>query len=450
MTTEVKIRDKKGKVRMLREVHPHAAAIDIGSTSHFVAIPPSLGTNPVREFGCFTPDLIQMCSWLKENGATTVALEATGVYWVPVYQVLEQHGFEVCLVDARRVKNVSGRKSDVLDCQWLQELHSFGLLHKAFVPPQHIGTLRAFWRQRANLVADAARQISLMQKALDLMNLHIHKVLSDISGVSGMRILNAIVNGERDPEALAALCHSSIKSSQATVIKSLTGNYRREHIFALKQALELYATFQQKIADCDAETLSSISQLVGKPEGLSQSKRKRRKNQTHFDLATYATKLSGVDLTAIDGIEAMTAYTLITECGTDMSRFPTEGHFCSWLALCPNNRVTGGKVRSRTTRKAPNRAAKALRLAAQSLNASHSALGAYFRRVKARLGCPKAITATAHKLARIVYRMLKFGEEFVDRGQHAYEEAYKHRTMKSLRKKAASLGFMLMPLPVPE
>lgn len=433
----------------LRVVHPHAAGIDIGSQKHYVAVPADCDSQPVRSFGCLTPDLQEMARWLKACGVDTVALESSGVYWIPVMQVLEEGGLEVYLVDAREAKNMPGRKTDVKDCQWLQQLHTHGLLTRAFRPADAICVLRSYWRHRQGLVEIAAMQIHLMQKSLEQMNLQLHKVLSDITGVTGMKILRAILAGQRDPVALARMKHPLVKSSEETIAKALTGDWRKEHLFTLRQAVELYDTYQEKIEACDQEIESYMQTLEsrGEPQDLaSRGSGTRRKNQAHFDLRRRLYAWTGVDLTILPGIDAMTAQTVLSECGTDMSRFATEKHYSSWLGLCPNHQITGGKVRKRRSRKVQNRAARALRVAAQSLHKSKSALGAYYRRMHGRCGPAKAITATAHKLATLIYRMLKYGMKYVEQGQQAYEQQYQQRTRQMLAKRAREMGYAMVDL----
>jgi len=367
-----------------------------------VAVPADRDPEPVRCFGCLTPDLQSLARWLVACGIKTVALEATGVYWIPPMQVLEEYGLEVYLVDARQAKNLPGRKTDVKDCQWLQQLHTYGLLSRAFRPADAICVLRSYWRHRKDLVEIASMQIQLMHKSLEQMNLQLHKVLSDITGVTGWKILRAILAGERDPVVLAQMKHPLVQSSQDTIAQALTGDWRAEHLFTLRQAVELYEVYQQKIEACDEEIQKYMQSLDTRADGKDLAPRdrgSRRKGQVHFDLRSQLYELTGTDLTSIDGIDAMTAQTVVSESGIDMSRFATEKHFSSWLGLCPNHEITGGKVRRRRTRKVRNRAAQALRVAAQSLHRSKSALGAYFRRMRSRLGPAKAITATAHKLA---------------------------------------------------
>jgi transposase len=433
----------------LRVVHADAAGIDIGSQKHYVAVPPDRDSEPVRCFGCLTPDLHAMAQWLKARGITTVAIESTGVYWIPVMQVLDEYGIEVYLVDARQAKNMPGRKTDVKDCQWLQQLHAHGMLTRAFRPADAICVLRSYWRHRKDLVEMASMQIQLMQKSLEQMNLQLHKVLSDLTGVTGMKIVRAIVAGERNAVALARMRHPLVASSEDTIAKALTGDWRPEHLFTLRQAVELYDVYQQKIEACDHEIDTYMQSLDarGDPKDLEHRRRgTRRKNQAHFDLRRQLHRLTGVDLTRIDAIDAMTAQTVVSECGIDMSRFATEKHYSSWLGLCPNHQITGGKVRKRRTRKVRNRAAQALRLAAQSLHKSKSALGAYYRRMRGRLGPAKAITATAHKLAILIYRMLKYGMNYADQGQQAYEKQYQQRTLKTLLKRARQMGYAMVDL----
>lgn len=432
-----------------RILHPHAAGIDIGSQRHYVAVPPERDSQPVRCFGCLTPDLQAMAQWLKACAVDTAALESTGVYWIPVAQVREENGLQVYLVDARQAKNMPGRKTDVKDCQWLQELHSYGMLTPAFRPPDAICVLRSYWRHRKGLVEMAALQIQLMQKSLEQMNLQLHKVLSDLTGVTGMKILRAILQGQRDPVVLAQMKHPLVQSSTDTIAQALTGDWRPEHLFTLRQAVELYDIYQQKIEACDQEIQSYMKTLDsrGDPKDLPPAPEgQRRKNQVHFDLRQCLYELTGVDLTALPAIEAMTAQTVVSECGTDMSRFATEKHYSSWLGLCPNHEITGGKVRRRRTRKVQNRAAQALRLAAQSLHKSKTALGAYYRRMRGRLGPAKAITATAHKLAILIYRMLKYGMKYVEQGQQLYEQQYQERTRKLLAKRVRQMGYAMVDL----
>lgn len=438
-----------GRGEVFPLVRPDAAGIDVGSRVHYVAVPPELG-QPVRSFDCMTASLRELAAWLKTCGVRTVALEATGVYWIPLVEVLEDESLEVYLVDARQTRNVSGRKSDVQDCQWVQRLHSYGLLAPAFRPEKSITVLRSYWRQRQGLVASCSEHIMLMHKALEQMNVQVHKVLSDVAGLSGMRIIRAIVAGERDGEKLSALCHSGIKCSRAEVTRALEGNYRAEHVFALAQALEAHDFFQRQLQACDhaleaeiATVPSHHTQPAAQPP-QQRTRAKRRKNQPHFDLRAQMHRMAGVDLTRLEGIDAMTGFAVLSETGLDMTRFPSEKAFSSWMHLCPNNRITGGKVRSRRVRPGSNRAGQALKLAAQSLHHSKSALGAFFRRMKARLGPQKAITATAHKLARLIYRLLKYGEAYVAQTEAEYQELTRKRALRELTRRAQRFGFALV------
>jgi transposase len=431
-------------------VNPDLAAIDLGSREHYVALPPDRG-QAVRRFGCFTPDLERLADYLKEHRIKTVLMEATGVYWVPVFELLEQRGFDCQLVDARHLKNVSGRKSDVQDCEWVQRLGSFGLLRAAFRPKPEIVPLRSYWRHRGGLVREGARQILLMQKAMEQMNVQLHKAVDDITGLTGLRIMRAIVSGARDPQELARLRHPQCKLSEADFVAALTGTYRPEHIFALKQALEAWDFYQNQILQCDQTIQAYMTTLPSRPlaEGqtMPQVRRgKRRKNQPHFDLRAELVRISGIDLTQIDGINDLTAMLSVTESDIDTDRFPSEKHFASWLTFCPNNRKTGGAIRSTRSRRSDNRLATGLRVATQSLWRSKSSLGAFYRRTAARIGKEKATTATARKLACRVFRMRKYGTAYVDQGEAAYQKAYQERTLRNLHRQARRFGFELVNL----
>jgi transposase len=418
-----------------------AAGIDVGSKSHFVAVPEGVDPEPVREFSTFTDDLERLADWLISCGVTTVAMESTGIYWIPVFEILESRGLEVKLVNARHVKNVPGRKSDVLDCQWLQQLHTYGLLRGAFRPSDQVVALRAYVRQRATLVKVSGSHIQHMQKAMSQMNLQLHNVVTDITGVTGMRIIKSIVAGERDPHKLAAFRDKRCKNDAQTIARSLRGNYRPEHLFSLQQAVELYDFYLSKIDECDRQILQQLRLFDGKDSEENSG----GNGKPPVTVAEALMRMSGVDLTTIDGIETASALKIIAEVGIDMSRWKSDKHFASWMALSPGAKISGGKVLSSATKKIANRAAQAFRLAAYGLARSKSALGAYFRRQKARLGAPKAITATAHKLARLVYAMLKNGTSYVDVGQDYYEERYQARVLQNLKRKAKHLGFELIP-----
>ena len=434
-------------------INNNAAGIDIGSEEHWVAVPEGRDENPVRPFGCFTSDLHAMARWLKACGVTTVAMESTGVYWIPPFQILEEHGFEVKLVNARHVKNVPGRKSDVSDCQWLQRLHTYGLLSGSFRPDDQICVLRSYWRHRANLVRYASDHIQHMQKALTQMNLQLHKVLSNVTGVTGMNIIRAIIAGERDPQKLALMREPGVKNTSEVIAKALEGDYRAEHLFALKQAVELYDFYHQQIEACDKEierylqTFESKVDLAQSPL-LKQKKRKEARYQSFTDLRTELYRMSGIDFTQIPGLDVVSVQTILSEIGLDPGKFPTEKRFVSWLGLCPNNRITGGQVKSSKTRKTVNRAANAFRMAAQALASSNTGLGGFYRRIRARLGSPKAITATAHKLARIFYRMWTTRQSYVDLGSDYYENRYKERVLRNITKRARELGYDAILQPI--
>lgn len=428
--------------------HPNAAGIDIGSASHWVAVPADRDDEPVREFKSFTADLARLADWLEACGIDTVAMESTGVYWIALFELLEARGLNVFLVNARTVKNVSGRKSDVLDCQWLQQLMSFGLLSGAYRPAGEICALRSVVRQRATLLQYQARHIQHMQKALTQMNVQLGNVISDVMGTTGQTILRAIVAGERDASKLAACRDGRIKASEEEIARSLMGNWREEHLFALTQALALYDAYQQQLAVCDAKLEQMLARLHrhdGEPGGKVRSGG-RAKNAPRFDVRRALFQMSGVDLTAIDGIEASTALTVLAEIGPDLHRFKSVKHFCSWLGLAPGTKISGGKVLSAKTIGSANRASQALRLAAANLRTSRSALGAYYRRMCARMDKPKAITAAAHKLARIIYTMLTQGQAYVDAGQDYYEQRYRQRVLANLKRTAHHLGFDLQPV----
>jgi len=433
----------------LEVVHPHAAGIDVGNGAHYVAVRPDRDPEPVRRFECFTADLHRLAEWLESCGVQTVAMQSTGVYWIPLYEVLEEHGFHVYLVNARHTKNLPGRKSDVQESQWLLKLHTYGLLNNSFQPPAEIRVLRTYWRQRAEHVRGAAMCVQRMQKALTQMNVQLANVISDVSGLTGQTIVRAIVAGEHDPVKLAGLSHPGIQASREEVAKSLEGNWRPELLFVLQQEVEMYDTYQLRINECDQQLqkqLASFSDVVSCPPPDVALKRKRTKpakNAPRFELRSELQRITGVDLTRIDGIDVMVAQTLVSEIGLDMSRWKTEAHFASWLGLCPDNRTSGDKVLKRGTRRVINRAATALRMAAVTLMRSRTYLGAQYRRLRTRLGAPKAITAMAHRLARLVYRMLKYGQQYVDKGAEYYEQRYRNQQIQSLRTRAAKLGFQI-------
>ncbi len=430
----------------LEIVNPNASGIDIGSAVHYVCVPEGRDKQRVQKFGCFTADLHNLARWLKKCKVTTVAMESTGVYWISLFQILESYEFEVKLVNARHVKNVPGRKSDVQDCQWLQQLHSYGLLRGSFRPDNQMCVLRSYVRQRKKLTESASTHVLRMQKALIQMNIQLHKVISNITGVTGMKIIEAIIEGERNPEKLAEFRSSNIKNDKATIAKALTGDYREEHLFVLKQELELYNIYQEKIAECDENIENYYKTFETKFCGNKQcSKIKNRstKNRPNFSIHEELHRVTGMDFTKVPGLDALSIQTIISETGINHNKWPTEKHFSSWLGLSPANKITGEKVFSTRTCRVINRAANAFRMGAHCVSRSNSGIGAYCRRLKKRLGAPKAITATARKLACIFYSMLKHGQEYVEKGIDYYEKLYKERVLKNLSKKASELGYVL-------
>jgi transposase len=433
----------------LRHINLNAAGIDIGSERHMVAVPEGRDEVSVREFGAFTAELHALANWLEQCGVTTVAMESTGVYWIPLFELLDSRGFEVKLVDARHVKNVSGRKSDILDCQWIQQLHTYGLLAGAFRPTDELCVLRSYLRQREMLTQSASMHVQHMQKALQQMNLLLHNVVSDITGVTGMKIIKAILAGERDPRILARHRNERCHNTSATIAKSLVGNYRAEHLFALQQAVDLYETYQAKIADCDEAIVRQVEKQADLTDGPLPPSEKpipaRERIRSGVDVRELLFKKSGVDLFATPGLAADTLLTLSSEVGFDMSPWKTIKHFTSWLGLCPGTKISGGRVLDKRTKRHPNRAAQAFRLAAATQARSKTALGAFYRRIKARTGGKEAITATAHKIARVYYTLLTKGTSYVELGQEAYEQKYKERRIHHLMTQAKSFGFQLVP-----
>src|SRR6516162_1093718 len=400
----------------LEVMHPDAAGIDIGNEAHYVAVPPARDSQPIRQFGCTTAELKTMAAWLKQCGMRTVAMQSTGVYWVAVYDIFEQAGLEVYLVNARDTKNLPGRKSDVQESQWLMKLHSYGLLRNSFRPTQEIRRMRTYWRQRNDLVQSAARHIQRMQKALTQMNIQLANVLSDVSGVTGQAIIHAILAGERDPHKLAALRDPRVKASEAQIARYLEGHWQEDLLFVLQQEQQGYEFCHRQIAECDRELEQYLQQCEDRSAGAplpEEARRgrlqKRNGHKPQFDLRAELFRMSGTDVTKIDGIDVMTATTILSETGWDMSKWADEDHFVSWLRLCPDNRISGNKVIGKGRLPTNNRASIALRMAATTLRQSNTYLGAQFRRLRTRLGAPVAIKAMAAKLARLVYRMLRYG-----------------------------------------
>ncbi|MER2517205.1 MAG: IS110 family transposase [Candidatus Accumulibacter phosphatis] len=430
-------------------VFPNSAGIDVGASSHWVAVPRDATEDPVREFGPMTDDLNAMADWLLASGVDTVALESTGVYWIPVFEVLEQRGLKVWLVDARQMKYVPGRKSDIQDCQWLQKLMSLGFLRAAWRPEGDVCVVRAVARQREILLAEQASWVQRMQKSLVQMNIQLTEVLTDVMGTTGQAIIRAIVAGERDPRALAKHRDRRVKASAEKVTKALTGNWRDEHLFVLSQALAMYDDIARHLTECDAKLQALLRALGQRNVDLGKAPRTGSKLREQFDARQILANWAGVDLTRINGLGLTAVMKILSELGPDLSRFATVKHFCSWLGLCPGTKISGGKVLSANTKRSANRVRQALKMAAMSLSRSDSALGAFYRRLCSRMDKPRANTATAHKLARMVYFMLTRGEDFVDQGQQRYEEQQRQRSIAALKRRAASLGFDINPTPVP-
>ena len=452
---KAKRKQKKRKVvklESLKQLNLNAAGLDIGSAEIYAAVPEEQGEESVRKFETFTVALNALADWLEECGVETVAMESTSVYWIPVYEILEARGFDLYLVNARHVKNVTGRKTDVLDCQWLQQLHTYGLLRGSFRPSQEICELRTLLRHRDTLIRYRAAHIQHMQKSLNLMNLHLTNVISDITGVTGMKIIRAIVGGERDPNTLSQYRDPNCKNSEEVIAKSLEGNYQSDHLFTLKQGLELYDIYRAKIRICDEELEKLYSQFTPQVEieenplpPLRKKKKGKHKNEPDYDLRSYLYQMTGVDLTAIDGLDVLTVQSILSEVGTDMSKWKSVKHFTSWLGLAPENEISGGKVLRRGTKKVKSRANLAFRQAAMGVSKGHSALGTFYRRIRAKHGPGVAIVATAHKIARIFYVMLRERREYISPDAAEYEEKQKARAIKNLKRKAAKLGLEVVP-----
>lgn len=443
-------KETKANSAMLPVMRPDAAGIDIGATEIFVAVPVDRAAENVRCFPTFTQDLYALADWLKQCRVKTVAMESTGVYWIPLFQILEDCGLEVCLVNARHVKNVPGRRTDVSDCQWLQFLHSVGLLRASYRPEQEVCAVRSLLRHRESLVQMAATHVNHIQKALDQMNLQLHHVISDITGQTGLAIVDAILAGERNPFVLAKLRNDRIKASEEVIAKSLVGDYRPEHIFTLRQSLAVYRSYQKFIDDCDREIRRSLEEFQPRrqPDAPASDSQKGQSRTCTTDglLGTELKRVFGVDLTKIPGIRVGISQTLFGEIGPDFTKFRSASAFASWMGLCPDNDISGGKVLWVGTRKVKCRAATALRMAAQSLHHSKSALGDFYRRMRAKLGAPKAITAAAHKLARIIFHLITTGQEFDDSKFAADQLRYQKKQEGKLRAKAKAMGFVLVPL----
>ena len=443
-------RNKQVDWKALDIVHPDAAGIDIGGSEHWVAISPDRDEHPIRCFDCFTADLQELADWLIAKGVRSVALQSTGVYWIPVFEVLQQRGLEVYLVNARHTKNLPGRKSDIEECQWLLKLHTFGLLNNSFQPTDEIRITRTLWRQRGGLAEQARSTIQRIQKVLTEMNVQLSNVLSDVSGASGMAIIHGILKGERDARVLAALADAQVKASKEVIAKSLEGNWRQELLFVLAQEVELYGVYQDKIAECDRQlqtqlrTMAPKVDLESNPLGPRPKGKRAQGNAPKFDLRTELYRLTGVDWTQVNGIDVTVAQSVIAETGVDLSPFPSEGNFTSWMGLCPANDSSSGRVIRKSTPHVASRAATAFRQAASSLIRSQSYLGAQYRRLRTRLGAPKAITAMARKLACLFYRLLRYGQQYVDKGMQFYEEKYRDQQIRSVTRRAQQLGLQVI------
>ena len=443
---------KKKTYKMMRIVHPNAAGIDIGAKEFFVAIPEDRSESSIRKFECFTDDLHQAAKWMKDHRIDSVAMESTGVYWIPIYQILDSYGFEIFLVNAGHVKNVPGRKTDVKESQWLQYLHSVGLLESSYRPDQEVCIIRSLLRHRSNMLKMASSHVQHMQKALTQMNIQLHNVISDITGETGLKIIDSVLSGNHDPKKLVKLKSQRIRASNAKIMKSLTGDYRSEHLFSLRQSLESYRFYQRQIGDCDLEIERCIKEFESKfnqnDDGDSRPnigpKQRKAGNMPSFDVQGEMFRVFGTDLTRIDGISSTTALTLFAEIGPVVDKFKTVKHFCSWLGLSPNNKISGGKILYSKTKKTSNKATQAFRLAANSLYASKSYLGDYFRRMRGRHGAPKGITITAHKLARIFYHLVKNNQSFDSSVFVEEEKKYKIRKFIYLKKQAEAFGFQLI------
>jgi len=443
----------KRRLEELACVNPNAAGLDIGSEEIVVAVPPERDEQSVRAFATFTPDLHALVDWLLACGIDTVVMESTGVFWVPIYELLEQRGIRCYLVNARHVKSVPGRKSDWNDAQWLQKLHALGLLQGSFRPDAEIRTLRTLVRYRAELIERRAPHINHMIQALKHMNIQLNLVLSDITGTTGLAILRAIVAGERDPMQLAQLRNPGCKHTEAEIAKALTGRWQEAQLFILRQSLEVFDYYSLKITECDREIEQQYQAMESRHEkdaplpDLPPAKPdSKSKNEPTFNVRAQVARIIGVDLVSVMGLSAVTVQTIISEIGTDMSRFPTVKHFCAWLGLVPRNDISGGKVLRSRTMKVRSRANQAFRQAAQSVARSDSAVGAYYRAMRARLGPAQAIVATAHKIARIVYHLLKTGEPYREEGAAEYEQKRQARELKQLARRAQKLGYTLAPV----
>jgi len=433
-------------------LYPNAAGIDIASREHYVAVNPAVDEHSIRSFGCFTEDLYAIANWLLECEVDTVAMEATGIYWLSLYLILEEAGLNVVLVNAKHVKNVSGKKSDVKDAEWIRQLHSCGLLSSSFQPDHYTRTLRTFMRHRKNLTEMAATHIRMMQKAMEQMNIKLQNVIADIMGKSGQRIITAILEGERNPEVLIQLLDGRIKASREVVSKSLRGVWKEENLFELKQSFELYQAYRKKIKECDEQIRMhleakrcDLKKEVAQSKEVRKPKVKSNKNNLSFDATEILQQIVGTDVTEIFGITDTSAVEIISEIGLDMNKWATPKHFTAWLNLAPNNKVSGGKILSSKTQKKKNRAGQIFKMTAYAVQRSKNWLAMFYHRLKSKCGPAKAVTATARKIAVIFYKLLKEKIKFNPLSAEQYMETFKKQQLKKLKKQAHKLGLLLVP-----
>lgn len=440
----------KSKMNQFRLINPNAAGIDIASQMHYVAVPEDRDDQHVRKFGSFTSDLHQIALWLKKCKIDSVAMESTGIYWIQLFLILEEYGIEVYLVNAQQIKNVSGRKSDVQDCQWIQQLHSYGLLNASFQPDNLTRELRTYTRHRKNLTQSYSTQIQLMQKAFEQMNIKLHNVLTDITGKSGQKIIQAILAGERNPEVLSELTEKGVKATREEIISSLEGNWREEHLFELRQSYELYLIFKEKIRDCDHQIEGVLKKTVNQSASSDEIKKRHKqpkiysKNKLNFNANQYLNDILGVDITKIFGISELTATEIISETGINMSKWPTNKHFVSWLNLAPNNRISGGKLLRNKKTKKKNKAGQAFKMAAAAVQRSDNWIGAFYRRINSKHGPLVAVKATARKIALIFYDMIVQKKEFNPLTMEIYDQHFREQKLKYLNKQAIKLGMNLV------
>lgn len=455
MGKNMKKKNRKKEEKDFEIKNPKAAGIDIGSSLHMVAVSEQIDVKPIREFGTTTQDLKEILNWLQSLGITTVAMESTGIYWIPLYDILESHGIEVCLVNARHLKNVSGRKSDVADSEWLRKLHTYGLLNPSFIPDELIRELRSYVRQRESIESLKAIDLTKIGTVLHSMNIKLHNIVSSLEGVATMNIIRAIAAGVHNPDDLLTYWNKQMKSSREEARKALEGNYKGDNIFILSQSLSSYDFHKSQMLECESkieEVLQQMSALSVHKKDLSinlnitgnKKKRKARKNEYNFDAVEYLKQITGVDLTKVDGFDVNTILSIIAEVGTDLSKFKTSKHFIGWLRLCPNPRISGGRIIGYKRNTTSNRAAKSFRLAAQSLHSNKSYLGHFFRKIAYKRGNPVAIKAVARKLAIIFYHMLTLRQEYKKINIEEMKKRNDNLIIKNLEKKANILGYNLV------